>query len=203
MSGIHRRDLLKALAAAPAAGGLHLTSAMAQQAHQHAQESREAEAQGEPAALKFFTEDEFKTARILADLILPADDRSPSASQVGVPEFMDFIMTDMPYLQTGMRGGLSALDFECQKRFGLPFRECDDPQRTALLDDIAWPAKAKPELSQLASFFSAFRDLTASGFWTTKAGMEDLQYLGNTFVDEWTGCPPEALKKLGVEYDGE
>ena len=197
MRGIHRRDILKALAAAPAAGGLHLTSGLARQAHEHAREAREAAREGKPEAPQFFTAEEFETVRILTDLILPADDRSPSASQLGVPEFIDFIMIDMPKHQTAMRGGLSLLDFECRKRFGPPFRDCDQTQRTALLDEIAWPSKAKPEARHLATFFSALRDLTASGFWTTREGMEDLQYLGNTFT-EWDGCPPQVLEKLGV-----
>ncbi len=201
MSEINRRAILKALAAAPVAGGFHLTASAAQHAHEHAQQARQPGEGGKPAGPQFFTEAEDKTVRILVDLILPADERSGSATELGVPEFMDFIMIDMPWHQTPMRGGLAMLDYECEKRFGKAFRDCDDTQRKGILDDIAWPAKSKPELSHLATFFSSFRDLTASGFWTTKAGMEDLQYEGNTFVDEWTGCPQEALDHVGVSYD--
>jgi gluconate 2-dehydrogenase gamma chain len=43
-----------------------------------------------------------------------------------------------------------------------------------------------------------FRDLTASGFYTSRIGMDDLEFIGNTFVLNWKGCPPEWLKKLGV-----
>ena len=100
-----------------------------------------------------------------------------------------------------MRGGLAWLDTECVERFGHPFLACTDAERRALLDLIAWPAKAPPELSHGVAFFSRVRDLTASGFWSSKMGIADLQYLGNTAVAEWTGCPPEALAKLGVKYD--
>ena len=84
-----------------------------------------------------------------------------------------------------------------------PLRACTAEQRTALLDDIAWPQKASKELSHGVAFFNSFRDLTASGFWTTKMGIEDLQYMGNRYVAEWNGCPDEACKKLGVSYPPE
>ncbi len=201
MSEINRRAILKALAAAPVAGGFHLTAAAAERAHEHATATRAAAQQGEPKGPQFFTEAEDQTVRILVDLIIPADERSGSATELGVPEFMDFIMIDMPWRQTPMRGGLALLDYECEKRHSKPFRDCDEKQRKAMLDEIAWPAKAKPELAHLVAFFNSFRDLTASGFWTTKAGMEDLQYLGNTFVDQWNGCPQEALDHVGVKYE--
>ena len=81
---------------------------------------------------------------------------------------------------------------------GLALLACAEPERTAVLDDISWPQKASPEMSHGVAFFNGFRDLTASGFWTTKMGMDDLQFMGNVFVPEWTGCPDAALKKLGV-----
>lgn len=193
---MNRRSILKMLAAGPVAGGIHLNSSVAERAHRHARQASRSGAQGDAFQPQFFTPEEYRTVRILVDLILPADDRSPSASQVGVPQFMDFIMIDMPHRQTGMRGGLAALDYESRRRFAHVFAECEPEQRTALLDDVAFPDKAPARLRHLAAFFSDFRDLTASGFWTSKEGMEDLQYLGNTFVDEWTGCPDDVVKEL-------
>jgi hypothetical protein len=137
---------------------------------------------------------------ILVDLIIPRDERSGSATDAGVPEFMDFILNDQKGQQTPMRGGLAWLDTECRERFGRDFTDCDDAQRRALLDDIAWPAKARPEMSQGVAFFNRFRDLTATGFWSSKMGVEDLGYMGNTAVAEWKGCPDEQLKRLGVSY---
>ena len=150
---------------------------------------------------KFFTATEFKLVRTLADIIIPKDERSGSASDAGVPEFMDFMMIDQPTRQIAMRGGLAWLDVECQERFDKTFLDCAETERTAVLDDIAWPEKARPELSHGVAFFNSFRDLTASGFWTTRMGIDDLQYLGNRSVARWNGCPPEALKKLGVSYE--
>jgi hypothetical protein len=152
----------------------------------------------------FFTPHEYETVRVLVDLIIPRDERSGSATDAGVPEFMDFMMADdstPPEARTAMRGGLAWLDAECVRRFGTPFVGCAAAERTALLDDIAWPARARPELSNGVAFFSAFRDLTASGFWSSEMGVQDLQYRGNAFVPQWTGCPDAALRKVGVRYD--
>jgi hypothetical protein len=194
-----RRDILKILLAAPAAT-FSWTDAEAAQAAASAQAARAATT-AKPFVPKFFTATEFKLVRTLADIIIPKDERSGSASDAGVPEFMDFMMIDQPARQVAMRGGLAWLDVECQERFDKTFLDCAETERTAVLDDIAWPSKARPELSHGVAFFNSFRDLTASGFWTTRMGIDDLQYMGNRSVARWNGCPPEALKKLGVSYE--
>jgi len=177
------------------------TPAEAQQAHEHAEKSRAAAAKtGAPFKPKFFTAHEYATVNVLVDLIIPRDDRSGSATDAGVPPFMDFMMIDDPNRQTAMRGGLAYIDHECNARFEKTFVACADAQRRALLDDIAFTDDPPPGLSHAVAFFNSFRDLTASGFWTTKMGIADLQYTGNVFVDEWKGCPSAALNKLGVKY---
>ena len=201
VNALNRRAVLKMLTAGPIAA-LAITDAEAQQAHEHVQTAQQAaQKTGTAFKPKFFTAHEYETVRILSDLIIPADDRSGGATAAGVPEFMDFIMIDMPARQVAMRGGLAWLDVECQRRYDKIFLDCTDAQRTAVLDDIAWPAKAKPEFAHGVAFFTNFRDLTASGFWTTRMGIDDLQYMGNRSVARWNGCPPEALKKLGVGYE--
>jgi len=150
------------------------------------------------AARLFFTDHEWETVRLLVDYIIPRDDRSGSATDAQVPEFMDFILSESEDSQVPIRGGLAWLDNECWERFGKSFVELDDPSRRQVLDDIAWPARARPELVHGVEFFSRFRDFTASGFWSSKMGVEDLRYIGNTFVMEWKGCPAEALKHIGV-----
>jgi hypothetical protein len=132
-------------------------------------------------------------------MIIPRDARSGSATDAGVPEFMDFIVNDQESRQTAMRGGLAWIDLECHRRYDKTFLGCSAAERTAVLDDISWPDRARPEMSHGVAFFNSFRDLTATGFWTSKMGIEDLQYMGNTFVAEWDGCPPDALKKLGLD----
>jgi gluconate 2-dehydrogenase gamma chain len=156
--------------------------------------------QYEPA---FFTPAEWRTVRILCDMIIPRDGRSGSATDAGVPEFIDFTADDRPQLRIPLRGGLRWLDDECEERFGAAFADCTEPQRAEVLDAIAWPDRASPNVSHGVAFFNGFRDLVASGFWTSRIGIEDLQYQGNTYVTEWTGCPPEALRHLGVSYGEE
>ncbi|HYT67657.1 MAG TPA: gluconate 2-dehydrogenase subunit 3 family protein [Vicinamibacterales bacterium] len=194
MPKLNRRSMLRLLGAAPLAAGFTWTQAEAAQATKAAQTARRTAAY-KP---KFFAAHEYATVRVLVDIIIPKDERSGSATDAGVPEFMDFIMIDQPARQTAMRGGLAWIDLECEDRYDKRFLECTADERTAVLDDIAWPAKAKPELAHGIAFFNSFRDLTASGFWSSKMGVEDLQYTGNVMVPEWKGCPDEALKKLGV-----
>jgi hypothetical protein len=193
---VKRRELIGLLAAAPLAG-LDWTPVDVQRAAQAVATLR---GRGQAFQPQFFTAHEYQTVRILVDLIIPKDERSGSATDAGVPEFMDFIAHDQSGLQTPLRGGLGWLDIECQERFGKDFADLDDTQRRGLLDDIAWPAKARPEMSQGVAFFNRFRDLTATGFWSSKMGVDDLRYIGNTAVPEWKGCPDEQLKKLGVSY---
>jgi Gluconate 2-dehydrogenase subunit 3 len=196
-----RRTLLRLLAATPAAGAFTWSTAdvaHASEAQAAAQRAGNAAGPFKPA---FFTAHEYETVRVLVDMIIPKDERSGSATDAGVPEFMDFFMTDGDREQrrTAMRGGLAWLDRESVSRYGKNFVGASEGERAKLLDAIAWPQKADPGLSHGVGFFNSFRDLTASGFWTSKMGIADLQYMGNVYVPEWTGCPPEALKKLGLD----
>ena len=100
-----------------------------------------------------------------------------------------------------MRGGLAWLDLQASERFGTTFIRATDTQRRQILDDIAWPKKAKPEFSQGVAFFTRFRDLTASGFFSSEMGYKDVKFVGNVALPSWNGCPPEANAKLGVTHD--
>ena len=161
----NRRTMLRLLAAAPAAAGFAWTEAEAQQAHTHAQTAQTAATKsGVAFKPKFFTAHEWATVRMLVDIIIPRDERSGSATEAGVPEFMDFMMNDQPGRQTAMRGGLAWLDRECVSRYDKMFVDCTSADRTKVLDEIAWPQKAAAGLSHGVAFFNAFRDLTASGF---------------------------------------
>jgi gluconate 2-dehydrogenase gamma chain len=199
MTKLDRRDMLGLIVSAPIAAGFVWTEAEAQEAHHQAQAARQtAKKAGTAFKPKFFTAHEYATVVILVDLIIPKDERSGSATDAGVPEFMDFIVGDQPQRQTAMRGGLAWLDRECEKRFEKRFVACDDPQRRDVLDDISGLEPPAVTLTQGVAFFRMFRDLTASGFWTSKMGIADLQYMGNTLIAEWKGCPEAQLKKLGL-----
>jgi hypothetical protein len=167
-------------------------------------EAKTAAAAHGPHKPKFFTAHEYATVTLLANIIIPKDDRSGSASDAGVPEYMDFSLADtfadQPDRQTAMRGGLQWLDRECRTRFKKNFVEITSAQRTEVLDDIAYPEKARPEMSHGVRFFSMFRDFVTTGFYTTKIGIEDLRYMGNVPY-QWDGAPAEVLQKLGVSYE--
>ena len=243
-----RRDLLKLVAALPLAAGFSMSEAQAQTARERLNRT------AGTYTPKFFTPHEWAMVRVLVDMIIPRDERSGSATDARVPEFMDFILEDplaSPRQRESnpvqMRGGLAWIDRECARRFGgRRFVEASEKERAAVLDSIAYPkepdqtgetaasrdavtnpdktpvvgpsATAVPggtpapsealdadsaplpldRLSHGVAFFSAFRDLTASGFWSSEMGVKDLEYKGNTFVAEWKGCPPDVLAKLGL-----
>lgn len=152
---------------------------------------------------KFFTPREWRTVRLLADYVIPRDDRSGSATDARAPEFVDFMLLDETTSDAGrlaMRGGLAWLDTECRHRFGTSFAGATDAQRRLVLDDIAWPKKAAPAMSPGVAFFTRFRDAIASAFYSSAMGWKDLQYIGNTFNPNWNGCPEAATTKLGVSY---
>ncbi|MGH9373943.1 MAG: gluconate 2-dehydrogenase subunit 3 family protein [Vicinamibacterales bacterium] len=195
----NRRTMLRWLASAPVAAGFAWTEAEAAQAHQQAHAAQAAaKTTAVPFKPKFFTRHEYATVNVLVDLIIPKDDRSGSATQAGVPAFMDFMMVDQPARQIAMRGGLAWLDRECVSRQGKTFLASTAAERAAVLDDISWPHKATPEMTHGVAFFNSFRDLTASGFFTSRIGIADLQYRGNRYAPEWSGCPDEVVKKLGL-----
>ncbi|GGM87520.1 transcriptional initiation protein Tat [Dyadobacter beijingensis] len=154
----------------------------------------------EIAKRKFLTVAELATIKVLADIIIPADDKSGSASQAGVVEFIEFIVKDMPQHQTPLRGGLRWLEKESITRFGKGFTLATKAQQIQIVDDIAYPEKAKPIHSQGVAFFNLMRNLTASGFYTSKIGIADLGYKGNT-PNIWEGVPEDVLKQYGLSYD--
>jgi len=149
-------------------------------------------------AWKFFTDHEMATITILGDIIIPKDDRSGSASDAKVPEFIEFIVKDMPDHQTPMRGGLRWLDMHCLKRYNNPFKDCNKDQQLELVNEIAFPGKAKPEMNPGVAFFNRMRSLTATGFFTSKMGIEDLGYLVNK-PNKWEGVPVDIIKQYGLE----
>ncbi len=148
----------------------------------------------------FFDKHEMKTISILVDIIIPKDDMSGSATEAGVPAFIEFIVKDMPYHQTPMRGGLKWLDIQCMKRFNADFASCTSAQQIEMVDEIAYPEKAKPEMKQGVAFFNKMRDLTATGFYTSAIGIKDIGYVGNK-PNQWDGVPQEVLDQYGMKYD--
>jgi len=191
---LNRRDLLRAAIAAPAAALVQLGPAVA--AVSPSNGAGEAE-----YAPKVFNAHQWKTLQVLSDLILPADGRSGSATQAGVPAFIDDWLNLNGGLQkTEVLGGLTWIDMECNRHFGLDFVACSEAQQRQILDRIAYPGKAAREDSGAVAAFSHIRDLVLGGFYSSKIGVEDLQYQGNKMLESWDGCPETATSHLGVDY---
>lgn len=149
-------------------------------------------------AEKFFTPAEMATITLLADIIIPKDAKSGSASDAKVPEFIEFIVKDMPEHKIPMRGGLRWLDLQCLNRYNKSFTDASSAQQIEMVTDIAYPKKAKPGMQQGVAFFNRMRDLTATGFFTSKIGIADLGYMGNA-PGKWEGVPADVLKQYGME----
>jgi hypothetical protein len=189
--GISRRDVLRTLAVGATTGSV-LTMIPAQAAEfAHNLVQKEKAAAGKYAP-KFFPAKQYETLVSLCDTIIPKDEKSGGAVEAGAPEFIDLITSENVEYRTQFGGGLMWLDNHCIDEFGKVYMECTPEQRKTTLDLIAYRknAKARPELQQGIAFFAALRDMTCDGFYTSKIGIADLQYIGNTSRTEFPGCPP-------------
>lgn len=159
----------------------------------------EAEHYKDVTSSTFFTPAEIETITVLGDIIIPKDDVSGSASDAKVPDFIEFIVKDKPEFQVPMRGGLRWLDMQCYDRYQNGFTDCTKDQQIEMVDAIAYPKKAKPEMKQGVSFFSLIRNLTATGFYTSEIGGKDVGYMGNK-PNQWNGVPADVLKQYNMAY---
>ena len=150
----------------------------------------------------YFDEHELTTIAILCDIILPATATAGSATDAEVPAFIEFIVKDLPDNQLPIRGGLMWLNSESNRRFDKIFAECNDTQQIEIIDDVAYPDDdgEKPELAPGIKFFDKIRGLVVTGYYTSKIGLEDLGYKGNT-PNVWDGVPQDVLDKHGMKYD--
>jgi gluconate 2-dehydrogenase gamma chain len=206
-----RRKYLKSLALGTAGAGLLInqscepkkaetTTAAPGQSFTIDRTKEELVRENKLASEKFFDEHEMKTIKVISDIIIPKDDVSGSASEAGVPDFIEFIVKDMPRYQTPLRGGIKWLDLQCMRRYESDFASLASEKQIEIVDEIAYPEKAKPEMQPGVNFFNTMRDLTACAFFTSKIGIADLGYEGNK-PNQWNGVPKEVLEQYGVTYD--
>ena len=143
-----------------------------------------------------------RLAGILSDIIIPADDRSPSATAAGVVDFIDEWVsapyTDFQRDRGIVLGGFAWLDTEAARRFGKDFIELDSEGQVRICDDICDEARTAAALREAARFFALYRDLTAGGFYSTPTGRKDLDYIGNVPLASFDGPPLTLLKSLGL-----
>jgi len=207
-----RREHLKLLLAGSFGAGLVLTSGctaedreeseriIAENGGGYGRTDEEIEHDQRLKSETFFTDAEKQLVEVLSDIIIPADEESGSASESGVVEFIEFMMKDIPSLQVPVRGGLMWLNNESGRRFDKLFVGCSDAEQSEIIEDIAWPDNASPEMAYGVRFFNRMRDLVATGFFTSEIGVEYLGYQGNT-PNTWNGVPDEVLEKHNMSYD--
>jgi gluconate 2-dehydrogenase gamma chain len=192
-SGISRRDVLRTLAVGMAGGSVLQVIPLqaAELAHQMVHKEKAAAPAGRYTP-KYFTAKQYETIISLCDAIIPKDEKSGGAVEAGAPEFVDLLTSESDEYQLMLGGGLMWLDTHCIDQYGKVFMECAPEQKKEILDLIAYRKNAKKDhsLSQGVAFFAFLREMTCDGYYTSKIGIEDLQYIGNVTRSEWPGCPP-------------
>jgi gluconate 2-dehydrogenase gamma chain len=192
-SGISRRDVLRTLAVGMAGGSVLQVIPLeaAELAHQMVHKEKAAAPAGRYTP-KYFTAKQYETIISLCDTIIPKDEKSGGAVEAGAPEFVDLLTSENEEYQLMLGGGLMWLDTHCIDQYGKVFMECAPEQKKEILDLIAYRKNAKKDhsLSQGVAFFAFLREMTCDGYYTSKIGIEDLQYIGNVTRSEWPGCPP-------------
>ena len=202
--GVSRREIFHVLGSVPVIAAVTPGSGVAQTRddHPHGSHADAGGASQGPYEPKVFDDHQWRTVHVLCDLIIPADERSGSATQAGVPQFiddwLDFRKREDGHdnLAAQILGGLAWLDRESMRLFDKIFADAAAGQQEQILDRIAWPERAAPADHPWVSFFNTFRDLTVSGFFSSKIGIADLPYLGNQAVAEWKGCDPQVWAKI-------
>jgi gluconate 2-dehydrogenase gamma chain len=192
-TGVSRRDILRSLVVGAAGGSVlqMIPAQAAEYAHGLIQKDKAASAVGKYVP-KYFPAHQYETLTSLCDTIIPRDERSGGAVEAGAPEFIDLLTSENEEFQTRLGGGLMWLDNFCVDRYGKVYLECVPEQRKEVLDLIAYRKNAKesPGLTSGVAFFAIVRNMTCDGFYTSRIGITDLQYIGNTSVHEFPGCPP-------------
>jgi len=193
MQGISRRDVLRNLAIGAAGGSV--LQVIPAEAAALAHELIHKEKAGSPSgkyAPKFFSPHQYRTLLSLCDAVIPKDEVSGGALEAGAAEFIDLLSSENEEFQGIFGGGLMWLDNFCSDRYDHVFLDCTPAQQKEALDLIAYRknAKSDPTLSQGVAFFAKLRNMTCDGFYTSKMGIQDLKYIGNTALAEFPGCPP-------------
>ena len=206
-----RRDTLKTLLVGTIAGGAAGTTLQSRQTDAGIEEvvglgigrtPFERERDKKFLNTQYFTDSEFDIIARLCDIILPATDTAGSATDAEVPAFINFMANDIEKLQLPLRGGLAWINNESLKRFGKGFAEITDEEQIKIVDDIAYPDATSESMSTGVSFFNRMRDLTMTGYYTSRIGVKDLGYVGNV-PNVWDGVPQDVLDKHGMSYDPE
>jgi gluconate 2-dehydrogenase gamma chain len=192
-NSVTRRDVLRTLALGAVSGSVLqvIPAKAAEYAHQVVHNEKSSSPAGKYVP-KYFSPHQYEMLISLCDTIIPKDEKSGGAVEAGAPEFIDLLTSENEEYQLALGGGLQWLDSSCSDRYSNVFLDCTPEQRKELLELIAFRKNVKQDLalSQGVAFFAFLRRLTCDGFYTSKIGIADLQYIGNTALREFPGCPP-------------
>jgi hypothetical protein len=191
-----RREVLYQIAASVTAGAAAPLAAQQPAAPAHPVHKAPVKAPSGPHRRRVFTDHEFRTLQVLSDWIIPPDERSKGGIEAGTAEFIDVIAASDSDLQYRFTGGIAWLDNQMQTLHGKAFRDCTRDQQKAMLDRLAWRERAPQETAAGVEFFALMRSWTVDAFYSSKAGIDDLGYVGNTALTEFKGCSEEAVKQL-------
>jgi gluconate 2-dehydrogenase gamma chain len=142
-----------------------------------------------PYQPQFCSPDEYALVERLSELIIPSDSK-PGAREAGVSEFIDFWVWNNPAQQEPFRYGLSWISAHGVRLYGKPFLELSAEQQNEMLGHLAYKAQHRPGGEDGRHFFKLMRRLTVMGFYTSRVGLEQLDYPGlKTMWNEMPGCP--------------
>lgn len=149
----------------------------------------------------FFSDPEKEQIRVLANLILPPNDQGTIEEAEVVP-FIEFMAKDFEDFQLDIRGGLMWLNAQANQAFGQNFISCGEANQKSILDRIAHDIPEQEEQPMEVNFFNLMRNLVLTGYFTSKVGIAELGYQGNS-PNVWDGVPQEVLDDMGLAYDPE
>jgi hypothetical protein len=140
-------------------------------------------------APQFFSPDEYATVERLAELIIPSDD-GPGAREAGVSEFIDFMVARDPAVQVRFRYGLTWLDAHAVRLHGKRFQDLDAGPQAEILGPLAYRDRHRAGEEEGRAFFKLMRERTLMGFYTSRVGLQQLDYPGlRSHYPALPGCP--------------
>jgi gluconate 2-dehydrogenase gamma chain len=137
---------------------------------------------------RFFTPYEYALVDQLTEIIIPKDE-NPGAREAGVSEFVDFMAASDPAIQQPLRDGLHWLNDQARKQKGSDFAKLSPEQQTALLKSVAYRDHYLAGQEAGQQFFTLFRRYTVMGYYTSRIGLEELDFPGLRMYAQSPACP--------------
>lgn len=145
---------------------------------------------------------QLKNLSVIGDLIIPADEKSPSASRLEITDFVDeWVSAPYPDQQkdrdTIVRG-LARLNGRANENDARYFYNLAEGDQASMFEALAKSIEAGNASEDDDLFFERVVYLYVGGYYTTDEGMEDIGYAGNVPLETFDGPPAEIRKLIGV-----